>query len=139
MTGAVGITSGKLRDGRAHRGAVVLRADGPNRAGHGVHASQSYGPVLLDLPDGASVHVVSLHRPRPSGLWPIPQSAARPDHGRHRAGMLGGDRRYRARRTRHPGWMFGWLGPGAVDASPAAGAYRPAGALGHRPYSRPGV
>src|SRR4051812_21110988 len=52
------VTPGELRYGRAHRGAAVLRADGSNRAGHGLRASQSDGPVLLDLPDGAHVHVV---------------------------------------------------------------------------------
>ena len=128
-----------LRYGRSHRRTAVLRADGPNRAGHGLRASQSDGPVLLDLPDGAPVHLVSLHRHRHSGLRPIAQGAARPDHGRHGAGMLGGDRRGGAGRARHSGRMLGRLGAAALHASPAAEAHRRAGALGHRLQSRPGV
>src|SRR5262249_23896324 len=57
--GAEPTTCRKLaRHGRAHRRTALLRDDGQERPGYGLRASKPDGPVVLDLPDGADVHLV---------------------------------------------------------------------------------
>src|SRR5690242_6431355 len=83
----------ETRHGRAHRRTTVLRAHGPQRPAYGVRASQSDGPVVLDLPAGAALDLVPLHGDRRAGLRPLAEGARRPHHAGYRAGLLGGDRR----------------------------------------------
>ena len=125
--------------GRAYSRTAVLRADGPQRTGDGVRASQPDGSVVLDLPDGALLHLVPLHRHRSAGLRALAQGGARPDHGRSGPSLLGGDRRGAARRTRHSGGLLGRLLDRALHASPASGPHRGYGAVWHRLHAGQGV
>src|SRR4051812_48724451 len=67
----------EARHGRAYRWTALLRDDGQERPGHGLRASKPDGPVVLDLPDGADVHLVSLHRRRSAGLREVAEGARR--------------------------------------------------------------
>ena len=55
-------------------GPLYYETHGQQRPGHGLRASQPDGPVVLDLPDGAHVHLVPLHRYRHPGLRPSPKA-----------------------------------------------------------------
>src|SRR6476661_9191954 len=83
----------EARHGRAHRWTALLRDDGQERPGYSLRASKPDGPVVLDLPDGADVHLVSLHRYRSAGLREVAEGTRRAHHAGHRTGLLGGDRR----------------------------------------------
>ena len=122
-----------------HRRTVVLRAHGPHRAGDGLRASQSDGPVVLDLPDGADVDLVPLHRHRRAGLRPLAEMPQGRQHERRRAGLLGGDRRDRAGREGDPGRLLGRLGDHQLHAQPQARADAGADLLRHRLPAGQGV
>src|SRR6516164_675718 len=94
------------RHGRAHRRTALLRDDGQERPGYGLRASKPDGSIVLDLPDGTDVHLVSLHRHRSAGLREVAEGARRAHHAGHRTGLLGGDRRCLSRRARHPGRLL---------------------------------
>ena len=124
--------------GQQHRRTAVLRADGPHRTGDGLRASQSDGSVVLDLPDGADVHLVPLHRHRCAGLWPFAEVPQGRQHERHRPGLLGGDRRDRAGRERDPGGLLGRLGDHQLHAPCPPGQDVGADPVRHRLQSRQG-
>src|SRR5581483_48981 len=80
-----------LQHGQPHRRTALLRNHGQARPGAGLRASKPDAPVVLDLPDGADVDLVSLHRHRSSRLWTVAEGPRRAVHGRYCASLLGGD------------------------------------------------
>src|SRR5688572_9555733 len=78
----------------------LLRAHGPYGPGDGVRASQSDGPVLLDLPDGEVLDMVPLRRDRHSGLRALSRRYYRNVALRHGAGAVGDAGRDLSRRAR---------------------------------------
>jgi len=137
--GLLALTMKPSRHGRAHRRTALLRDDGQERPGHGLRASKPDGSVVLDLPDGTDVHLVSLRRHRSAGLREVAEGTRWAHHAGHRTGLLGGDRRCLSRRARHPGRLLHRLVDADLDAQPPLAADRGTDHVRHRLQSEEGV